>query len=133
MAGRSRKPRRVLDRCDPRIRVVGDGKLGDRTDAATVGWNVAKPTGAMCCDGEVGHLFAFEKDLPLAMGRRFRIASASCDWPLPSTPAMPTISPRWTSRETSAHLLVSAGRRALQVATLSTHSPRRSGCFSRAG
>ena len=38
-----------------------------------------------------------------ATGRRMpAIASISSDWPLPATPAMPTISPARTSKETSS-------------------------------
>ena len=56
--------------------------------------------------GEV--LAADEHDAPLA-GRRPMIASMSSVWPLPSTPAMPTISPAWTSNDTRSRGRWTAG------------------------
>ena len=39
---------------------------------------------------------------PDSMGSMPMIASTSSAWPLPSTPARPTISPRWMTRLTSS-------------------------------
>ena len=48
---------------------------------------------------------ADQRSVPPSTLRRPAIASISSVWPLPSTPAMPTISPARTSNETSADLL----------------------------
>ena len=67
---------------------------------------------------------------PLACFRRPVIASISSVWPLPSTPAMPTISPARTSKEMPRTLAMPRSSLTWRSSTASRTSPGCAGVFS---
>ena len=67
---------------------------------------------------------------PPDAGRSPASASSSSLWPLPATPAMPTISPARTENETSRTRGAPLGPRTLKRSTASSSRPGRAGPFS---